>query len=1082
MRTFSLTEGTSDKFWHIEVADDTVTVHYGRHGTKGQLKATQYATAAAAAAEAEKLIKAKTRKGYQEYQADGETMPSAPVRAAAPAARTTKPAAAESAVTESARTDSAVAGSAVKAVPVSPAADAKPIRPVAEEGGASTASRPLAPAPGTAGSTADPDDLGVELGRLEEAALGWGRPLDSYLPGDSFNLKATEAWVKQHSFKYHQWRESDVLFDVPPFDGIPTPEQAQWWRWWYLGIKAEQWRSVGLRERLAMVRAGVEGDEPLPKRSLDYLHVDDLVVAAADLALSTADALLPNHLTQDGRVLRLLGARAAVVPQLSQASIAPALARARQEPDDRKRMRQLALLADSQEYAELLAGLPDAALAAPRLKQQHRYGMVFDVWTHTAELLAPLPDQAAALAVFDRIRPAADWLGPGGSKVYDHDDFVLALPLLLGILGSEVLPYTSELVLALTNQQAAAGLVRRLSSRVNGPAAVPTLVRLARDSRAPEAARSWLVAHPASLAGTSASFTDRDTDLLAGVLREILSTQPDAFAGGVANPTIAGLVATLQQQAATPAIELGQEPDWWLAAVEAEAAAPAPESGKGKLPFPTTLPKYASAGTLPAVVIDEQRLSPSMIEAVVWSAIHGANDPDLIARPLVAAVRERLGRAGRDELGLALLDGWLSNGAAAKERAVFVAAGYLGADALVHRLTQLVRDWPGESQHQRAVLGLNVLAATGTKVALQAISGIAGKSKFKGVQEAAKRAMATLAASQGLTADQLADQVVPDGGLDDRGCRVFDYGPRQFRVTLSPHGKLVVRDLDPDGTPVGKPRTALPAPNSKDDADLAATAKAEFSLLRKQLGDLAKIQTARLEQAMVIGRTWSGAEHREYLLGNPLLNSLIRPLIWEVNERPDRHLVRVTEEREYLTAEEDDLDLPDSAQVRLAHPLNLSESERAEWQQHLADYDLISPVEQLDRAVFVRPAGLAGQQLPPELLPKGSIHPGSLVGILERNGWRRGNPADAGVVAFCWIAFPEVGQAVVIDIEQGLWTGMIAESGDQQVTGALLVTPDIPPKLWYLSEVKQSIDWSEVNPLVFSEVQRTFAALAEKME
>ena len=44
-----------------------------------------------------------------------------------------------------------------------------------------------------------------------------------------------------------------------------------------------------------------------------------------------------------------------------------------------------------------------------------------------------------------------------------------------------------------------------------------------------------------------------------------------------------------------------------------------------------------------------------------------------------------------------------------------------------------------------------------------------------------------------------------------------------------------MRDLGPDGRPTGKPRAALPAPNSRDDADAAALAKAEFAVLRKQL-------------------------------------------------------------------------------------------------------------------------------------------------------------------------------------------------------------------------------------------------------
>ncbi|MCB0912803.1 MAG: DUF4132 domain-containing protein, partial [Propionibacteriaceae bacterium] len=698
-------------------------------------------------------------------------------------------------------------------------------------------------------------------------------------------------------------------------------------------------------------------------------------------------------------------------------------------------------------------------------------------WYTLPSLLTALPDQATARATFERISPANN---PAEAVV--GDDYPWTLPLLLAAVGADVLPYTVAALLRMSNQTAIGGLLGMLTARVHGPAAVAAMVRLARESRAPEPARTWLVSHPEALAATTEAFTPRDTGVLEGVVREILAARPDAFAGGVTNPAVAGVVDALRQEASTPGIRLGEEPAWWREAVAAEAAAPVPDaSAKGSLAIPRALPGYAAPGALPAMVVDGRRLEEGMAEAVVWSAVRGTNAPDLAARPLVAAVRDRMERATRDRVATALMQGWLGSGAASKERALFVASGYLGADGFVQQLAPLVRDWPGESQHQRAVLGLNVLAATGTKAALQAISGIAGKSKFKGVQEAAKASMATLAALQGLTADQLADRVVPDGGLDARGSRVFDYGPRSFRVTLSPQGKLVVRDLDADGRPTGKPRTALPAPNSRDDAGAAASAKAEFGLLRKQLGDLARIQTARLEQAMVTGRSWSGAEHREFLVGNPLLNSLIRPLVWEVMDGGSRTLVRVTEEREYLLVDEDVAEPSDAAQLRLAHPLGLSEAERAAWQQHLTDYDLIAPVEQLDRAVFAVPAGLAGRDLPARLLPQGKIHPGSLIGTLEKFGWRRGSPADAGVINFCWLPFPELDQAVVIQIMDGLWTGMIAESGDQEITRAALLRPDIPPTLWYVEDAKESIDWSDVHPLVFSETLRTFAALAEKI-
>jgi predicted DNA-binding WGR domain protein len=66
VRRFECREGTSDKFWEVEVRGAEVTVRYGRVGTQGQARTKSFADEAAAAAHAEKLVEEKTGKGYGE--------------------------------------------------------------------------------------------------------------------------------------------------------------------------------------------------------------------------------------------------------------------------------------------------------------------------------------------------------------------------------------------------------------------------------------------------------------------------------------------------------------------------------------------------------------------------------------------------------------------------------------------------------------------------------------------------------------------------------------------------------------------------------------------------------------------------------------------------------------------------------------------------------------------------------------------------------------------------------------------------------------------------------------------------------
>jgi len=66
MRRFEFVDGTSNKFWEVEVKGKTLNVSFGKIATKGQSKLKDFATPEKANAEMEKLIREKTRKGYLE--------------------------------------------------------------------------------------------------------------------------------------------------------------------------------------------------------------------------------------------------------------------------------------------------------------------------------------------------------------------------------------------------------------------------------------------------------------------------------------------------------------------------------------------------------------------------------------------------------------------------------------------------------------------------------------------------------------------------------------------------------------------------------------------------------------------------------------------------------------------------------------------------------------------------------------------------------------------------------------------------------------------------------------------------------
>lgn len=229
---------------------------------------------------------------------------------------------------------------------------------------------------------------------------------------------------------------------------------------------------------------------------------------------------------------------------------------------------------------------------------------------------------------------------------------------------------------------------------------------------------------------------------------------------------------------------------------------------------PAAVPPWLNVAKLPALLIEgDKALGEEQVTALV-SALAGSS----LEKPhvLVTAIREHATPASRDAFAWELFEEWLTRGAPAKDRWTLGAIGLLGGDESALKLAAKVRAWPGESQHQRAVFGLDVLGAIGSDVALVQLAGIAQKLKFAALKQQAGEVMDRIAKARKLSRDELEDRIVPDG----------------------------------------------------------------VGLAAKALKDITKIQITRLEQAMVKGREWKAADFETFLVKHPLLRPLVGTLVW----------------------------------------------------------------------------------------------------------------------------------------------------------------------------------------------------------
>ncbi|WP_431287842.1 DUF4132 domain-containing protein [Roseateles chitinivorans] len=354
-----------------------------------------------------------------------------------------------------------------------------------------------------------------------------------------------------------------------------------------------------------------------------------------------------------------------------------------------------------------------------------------------------------------------------------------------------------------------------------------------------------------------------------------------------------------------------------------------------------------------------------------------------------------------------LCEAWLQNGAPAKEGWAFQALGLFGDDDTARRLAARIREWPGESAHQRAVSGLDLLVAIGTDAALMHLNGIAGKVKFKGLQDRAREKIAALAEARGLTSEELADRLVPDLGLDEGGTLTLDFGPRQFRIGFDESLKPFVRDG------AGARLKDLPKPIRSDDAALAGAATERYKLLKKDAKAIASLQVMRMELAMTARRRWTGEEFRAFFLSHPLMRHLAARVAWGVYEG-DRvtRLFRVAEDWTLADAQDDTAQLADGETVGIAHPLEIPAAELAAMGQVFADYEILQPFRQLGRETYALTDAERTAKSITRFADK-AIATGSVLGLVNR-GWERGQAQDAG-----WVGQFErpVGAGLSIELE-----------------------------------------------------------------
>ncbi|GAA0450563.1 hypothetical protein Aca07nite_54740 [Actinoplanes capillaceus] len=476
----------------------------------------------------------------------------------------------------------------------------------------------------------------------------------------------------------------------------------------------------------------------------------------------------------------------------------------------------------------------------------------------------------------------------------------------------------------------------------------------------------------------------------------------------------------------------------------------------GRMPTP---PEWAAPGVLPPVRLrDGSGALPVEAAAnlILMLMISRTDDP----YAGLELVRQAVEPTDLAEFGWALFELWQAAGGVAKDGWVYDAVALTGDDETARRLTPLIMAWPSEGRTAAAVSGLSVLVGIGTDEALMQVHRISQKAKSSPLREAAAARIAEVAEALGLSAEQLADRLIPDFGLDADGSLRLDYGPRQFVVGFDEQLRPFVADAD------GKRLKALPKPGARDDAELAEAAYRRFSALKRDVRKISAEQVKRLEQAMVTGRRWTGAEFRRLFAEHPLMWHIGRRLVW-ARFGDDGALLgalRIAEDRSLADVDDEPVELGDDDVVGIAHPVQLG-ADTSRWAEVFADYEIMQPFLQLGRPVYT----LTEQEAATGRLERfeGVTVPTTKVIMLDRRGWSRQEAANAGIQpGFDRMAGP--GQVLSVHLDPGI-VGQVGYDAEQKLVAVYL--HDGSASGWHLTE-EETLPLSGLDPVHASEVLR----------
>lgn len=231
------------------------------------------------------------------------------------------------------------------------------------------------------------------------------------------------------------------------------------------------------------------------------------------------------------------------------------------------------------------------------------------------------------------------------------------------------------------------------------------------------------------------------------------------------------------------------------------------------------------------------------------------------------------------------------------------------------------------------------LSQVGASAAVGQLAILKVRIKIASAQKEIEKAFQIAAQSLGLPRDQIEELGVPDYGLEPGGTRRESFGDYSATLTVTgSHAHLTWTDSK------GKTLKSVPARVKSAFTDELK----ELQQSVKEIQAMLPAQRDRIDSLFLRQRNWVYPDWQERYLDHPLVGTIARRLIWDIDGTPVLYVDGIPTD-----VHGDSVAHGQTAEISLWHPVGREVPEVVAWRRRLEELQVTQPFKQAHREIYL---------------------------------------------------------------------------------------------------------------------------------